>query len=98
MNLVPVRMLSFAVVSCCFLAGVVRAGEGFTPLFNGKDLSGWQTIFRDGDKGDPKTGIMVNDGEIQVAGDPWGYLYTDKAYKNYVLRYSWRYPKEQPEK
>jgi hypothetical protein len=76
-----------------------RAGEaGWTKLFNGKDLSGWKTLFREGDPGDPKTCITVRDGEIQVAGSPWGFFYTDKSFKNYVIRYSWTYPKNQPDK
>ncbi len=72
--------------------------DGFTPLFDGTSLKGWKTMFREKDKGDPKTCITVKDGEIQVAGDPWGYFYTEKSYKNYVIRYSWTYPKDQPEK
>jgi hypothetical protein len=99
MKFVPVRLLCSAVLTCGFLLAVVHAEEKtFQPLFNGKDLSGWQTFFRDKDMGDPKTCITVKDGEIQIAGDPWGYLYTDKSYKNYVIRYTWRYPTEQPEK
>ena len=80
--------------------GSVHAGDdkGFKPLFNGKNLDGWKTFWRDTDKGDPKTVLTVKDGEIHVSGDPWGYFYTEKSYKNYVIRYSWTYPKDQPEK
>ena len=47
----------------------------------------------------PRVGcVVVKDGEIQVSGQPYGYFYTDKPYKNYVIRYSWTYPKDQPEK
>ena len=72
--------------------------KGFKPLFNGKNLKGWKMTLRDTDKGDPKTVFSVKDGEIQVSGDPWGYIYTDKSYKNYILRYSWTFPKNQPDK
>ncbi|MBI3821579.1 MAG: DUF1080 domain-containing protein [Planctomycetes bacterium] len=71
--------------------------KGFKPLFNGKDLKGWKTFLRD-DKGDKDTVFLVKNGEIQVSGNPWGYFYTEKSYKNYVIRYSWTYPKDQPEK
>jgi hypothetical protein len=37
-------------------------------------------------------------GEIQISGHPFGYIYTDKPFKNYVIRYSWTYPKDQPDK
>ncbi len=74
-----------------------KAGGKFRPLFNGKDLTGWKVFL--GGKGDPEKSIVVRDGEIQVTGvRPNGYFYTEKPYKNYVLRYTWRYPKEQPKK
>src|SRR4029077_17199908 len=89
-----------AVLGCAVLLNPVSAGDdkGFKPLFNGKNLKGWKTFWRDTDKGDPKKVLTIKDGEIQIAGDPWGYFYTEKSYKNYVIRYSWTYPKNQPEK
>lgn len=78
--------------------GASRAGEpGFKPLFNGKNLDGWKTFHKD-DKSDPSKMIEVKDGEVQVSGFPYGYFYTTKSFKNYVLRFSWTYPKNQPEK
>lgn len=76
---------------------VIVVGDGFTPLFNGVDLKGWKTVLKD-DKADPTKTFVVKDGEIQVSGEPFGYLYTEKSYKNYVIRYSWTFPKDQPEK
>lgn len=72
-------------------------GDGFQPLFNGSNLNGWKIVLKD-DKGDPAKAFIVKDGEVQVPGDPWGYFYTEKSYKNYVIRYSWTFPKDQPEK
>jgi hypothetical protein len=81
-----------------FLIGGTRAADAdFQPIFNGKDFTGWKTFYKDGDKADPKA-IVVKDGEVQVAGTAVGYFYSDKSFKNFVVRYSWRYPKEQPEK
>ena len=71
--------------------------KGFKPLFNGKDLTGWKVFLKD-DKADPAATFVVKDGEIQVSGTPFGYIYTAKPYKNYIVRYSWTYPKNQPEK
>src|SRR4051794_31223623 len=81
------------------LASAAGAGDGksFKPLFNGKDLTGWKFFLKD-EKADPAKVFVVKDNEIQVSGDPFGYFYTDRAYKNYVIRYSWTYPKDQPEK
>jgi len=79
--------------------GSLHAGDakGFKPLFNGKDLTGWKVKLK-ADKGDAAKAFVVKDGQVQVPGDPWGYFYTDKSYKNYIVQYSWMYPKDQPEK
>lgn len=62
------------------------ADEGFIKLFNGKDMAGFHF--------EPpalKDVIRVEDGVIIVPGKPNGYFYTDKSYRNYVLRFDWRY-------
>jgi hypothetical protein len=83
-------------------AWIVRADDkkdddGFKPLFNGKDLTGWKTYLAAKDA-DPAKTWTVRDGVIHCTGLPFGYFYTDKSFKNYVIKYDWRYPKEQPEK
>lgn len=94
------------VLCAAFLSGLIllsaRAWAGgkekeFVDLFNGKDLAGWKTTLKDA-KADPAKTFEVKDGEIQVSGEPFGYFYTAKSYKNYVLRFDWTYPKDQPEK
>jgi hypothetical protein len=88
-----------AALGASFLLDAARAGDdkGFKPLFNGTNLTGWKIVTKD--KEDAKRAFIVKDGEIQVPGDTsFGYIYTDKPYKNYVIRYSWMYPKNQPEK
>jgi hypothetical protein len=69
--------------------------DGFTPLFNGKDFTGWQTIVAGKDT-DPAKVWAIKDGVIQTISTPNGYFYTDKSYKNFVLRYDWMYPQDQP--
>jgi hypothetical protein len=95
------RVHSFLIIVTVFVCAAAwsNAGDntGFKPLFNGKDLTGWKTYFKD-DKADLTKTIVVKNGEIQVSGEPFGYLYTDKSFKNYIIRYSWTYPKDQPEK
>ncbi len=61
---------------------------GFVDLFNGKDFTGWK--FELG-KADPAKTWSVEDGIIVCTGKPNGYFYTEKSYKDYVLRYDWRY-------
>ena len=68
--------------------------EDWTPLFNGKDLSGHKVQFKDADKdADPAKTFTVKDGALIVSGKPTCYIYTDKSYQNYVLTYEWRFPK-----
>jgi hypothetical protein len=62
---------------------------GFTPLFNGKDFSGWKFLLQG--NADPAKTFVIKDGVIICTGKPNGYFYTDKSFKNYVLRYDWRY-------
>ncbi|MGF1581866.1 MAG: DUF1080 domain-containing protein [Gemmataceae bacterium] len=70
--------------------------KGFVQLFNGKNLDGWKFYLRTKEEVDPKKTFVVKAGQLQVTGFPFGYFYTDKSYKNYVLRYTWKYPKKQP--
>jgi hypothetical protein len=63
--------------------------DGFVSLFNGKDLAGWKTLLAG--KEDPGKTFFVKNGIIIVGGNPAGYFYTDKSFKNYVLRFDWRY-------
>lgn len=59
--------------------------EGFTPLFNGRDFSGFQFAVT------PPSVWQVQNGVIVCAGRPNGYLYTEQSYSNYLLRFDWRY-------
>jgi len=57
-------------------------------LFNGKDLAGWAPVIPD-PKADPKQVWSVKDGVIHCAGNPVGYLRTEKAYGGYRLTFDW---------
>jgi putative membrane-bound dehydrogenase-like protein len=76
-----------------------KKGDGWIPLFNGKDLDGWSTYFEGRGK-DGKTDdlVRVEDGVIHfyptgTDGDtrPTGYLATAKAYSYYQLRFEYRW-------
>jgi hypothetical protein len=54
-------------------------------LFNGRDLSGWTTWLVDTKSGDPRGVYSVCDGALRISGDGFGYLSTDRAYKDYRL-------------
>ena len=60
-------------------------------LFNGKDLTGLTTWLKDSKREDPKKVFRVTDGNLHITGDGFGYLATEKAYKDYrvVIEYKW---------
>jgi hypothetical protein len=76
------KRCSFAVVLVFVIAGFALSpsGSGWTPLFNGKDLSGWKK------NGDEKW--IVDQGTIlcESTANKYGYLTTEKTYANFVLR------------
>ncbi len=71
------------------MAGLSGAAEGFRPLLSGDDVGQFTLVKIDG-----KT-MTIEDGEIRLSGKPSGYFATKAAYKNYVLRFEWKY--ERPE-
>jgi hypothetical protein len=97
MTRLALRLCPLAVALALGVAGTRPAAAGdkedFTPLFNGKDMSGFKYILG-GKKGDDplKTKTWrVEDGVIICTGSPGGYFYTDKSYKNYIVLYDWKY-------
>jgi hypothetical protein len=64
-----------------------------TPLFNGKNLSGWTADVpaRDTDKNAPDS-FVVRDGMLVSLGKPEGHLVTDKLYRDYRLVAEYRFP------
>jgi hypothetical protein len=62
------------------VAGQTPTASGWTPLFSGKDLSGWKK------NGDEKW--VVDQGTIlcESTANKYGYLTTEKTYGNFVLR------------
>jgi hypothetical protein len=61
------------------------------PLFNGKDLSGFTTWLKESQRNDPKKVFRVTNGQLHLTGEGFGYLATEKAYKDYrvLLEYKW---------
>ncbi len=64
--------------------------DGFRPLFNGRDLTGW---VRDGAGRDE---WRVEDGELTIRGAGWrtmGWLLTERDYTDFVLRFEFQLTK-----
>lgn len=98
MNL-PARR-SFAVILIVALVNVIVVSAAVAdvvtpkqtaPLFNGRNLDGWKFVSRDA-TADAAAIWTAKDGVIACAGKPNGYARTIEAYRNYVLRFEWRWP------
>ena len=81
-------LLSAAAVSAQQSAAPFKPEAGFTALFDGKTLNGWQIV---GQRGE---GYGVKDGMIYCAKGGGGKLLTDKEYGDFVLRFEFRMPPE----
>src|SRR5437016_69018 len=70
---------------CLFIPAQIPAGDGdgFRPMFNGKDLAGWVNV-----NCHPKT-FFVKDNMIVTTGFPTGYLRTEKQYENFIAEFDW---------
>ena len=65
--------------------------DGFVPMFNGKDLSGWVNV-----NCHPTT-FFVKDGMIITTGKPTGFLRTEKQYENFVADFEWMHVPPKPD-
>lgn len=83
----PSKSLKLPVLLSLVVASIAHAAEpdkdGFTPLFNGKDLSGWVNV-----NGHPGT-FFVRDEMIITTGQPTGFLRTANQYENFILEFEW---------
>ena len=70
------------------VSSLAAENDGFVPLFNGKDLSGWK--IPEGDNGHWKVvdGVIDYDAESEAKGDK--SLASQKEFGNYILRAEWR--------
>jgi hypothetical protein len=62
--------------------------EGFTSLFNGKDLTGWKVPPGDNDHWKVVNGVIDYDAKSEAKGDK--NLWTDKSYRDFILKLDWR--------
>jgi hypothetical protein len=75
------------VILVILLAATFAAADddGFTPLFNGKDLAGWHNV-----QCAPST-WTVRDNMIISSGRPIGVLRTDRHYENFILELEYKH-------
>jgi hypothetical protein len=66
---------------------VADEDDQWTPLFNGRDMSGWVPL-----NVAPDT-FRAQDGMIVSTGFPTGLLRTEKQYENFIIEFEWRHMK-----
>lgn len=88
-------------LACFLLATHFVNGQSVAkaqPLFNGTDLKGWYTFLTSkGKNNDPQKVFSVSDNMLYITGQEFGYLSTEKTYKNFhlVVEFKWgtkKYP------
>src|SRR6516165_1298372 len=89
------RMFGDFVVVVALAAGAQLRGDdktdnGFVPMFNGKDLTGWVNV-----NCAPGT-FFIKDGEVITTGKPTGYLRTTKQYENFIADFEWMHVPPKP--
>ena len=63
-----------------------------TPLFNGRDLSGWTADVPERDTNpSARDSFIVRNGLLVSLGTPQGHLLTDRVYQNYRLEVEYRF-------
>jgi putative membrane-bound dehydrogenase-like protein len=70
----------------------LQDAEGYVPLFNGKDLSGWKK------EAAHEGHWIVQEGGILHYDAKGPDLWTEKAYANFILKADWRFPAAPVEK
>ncbi len=78
MKLLPPLLLALSAALAC-------AEDGFVPMFNGRDLTGWVNA-----NCAPET-WGVKDGVITCTGQPTGALRTARQYENFIMEVEWRH-------
>src|SRR6476619_6215781 len=82
---------SLMLVGCVAVAGITALAQaqetGFTPLFNGKDLTGWVYGTRNGAPNKSGKGYQIESGVLFTTKEDGGNLFTEKEYSDFVLRF-----------
>jgi hypothetical protein len=72
-------------------AGQAADDQGFTTLFNGKDLTGWVYGRRaNGTENRSGKGYQVENGVLYSTKEDGGNLYTEKEYADFVFRFDFK--------
>ena len=88
------RRYLLILVGCLALVGVTGVAqdrqEGLTPLFNGKDLTGWVYGTREGAPNKTGKGYQTENGVLFTTKEDGGNLFTEKEYADFILRFEFK--------
>ena len=80
------KTLAILFLLTCFYTYAQEPKPDMKPLFNGKDLNGWYTFLKyKGKNNDPEKIFSVENGLLHISGKEFGYMCTEKEYKNFAL-------------
>jgi hypothetical protein len=82
-RLIPALLSASLVALLAIRPAASQDKDGYVPMFNGKDLTGWINV-----NCDPST-FYVKDNMIITTGKPTGFLRTAKQYENFVMEFEW---------
>jgi hypothetical protein len=84
------RVVLASILAAAIPAAPPAAGQdsGFVPLFNGRDLSGWEVPAGDNGHWKVVDGVIDYDAMSEATGEK--SLWTQKEYADFVLRLEWR--------
>lgn len=89
--MLPRSLPLFSLLVAC--AGAPTPGP--SPLYNGRDLTGWHLDVPAADGGRAVApSFVVRDGMLVSLGTPEGHLITDASFRDYRLVVEWRWPGE----
>jgi hypothetical protein len=78
-------LLLAALIAVRTFAAAAGDDDGFVPLFNGRDLTGWVNA-----NCAPETWSVTN-GMIHCTGHPTGAMRTERQYENFILEAEWHF-------
>ena len=77
--------LLFATASGMLAVASADEADGFRPMLNGKDLTGWVLV------NTPPETWSFEDGMLVCTGKPIGEMRTEKMYQNFIMEVEWRH-------
>jgi hypothetical protein len=80
------KLVSIALLAMIVAGASAQPPEGFTPLFNGKDLKGWKVHSGKVEAWGVAAGVLF------TSGSGGGWLMSEKDFANFELRLEYRLP------